>query len=74
MVASNNLKDVRAYVEKYSLHHITAGDILCEALMVGIITENDGNEIWSEMLRRKRMLPAKTFTEYLEMDHMLSKV
>lgn len=31
-IASNNLKDVSAYVEKYGLEHITTGDILMNAL------------------------------------------
>ena len=30
-LASNNLRDVRTYVEKYDISHITTGDILIEA-------------------------------------------
>ena len=65
ILASNNMRDVRAYVEKYKIPHITAGDILCEAMDAGIISEADGNAIWSDMLRRRRKLPAETFSDYL---------
>lgn len=37
-LASNNLRDVLSYVEKYDISHITTGDILIEAMDAGIIT------------------------------------
>ena len=64
-LASNNLRDVGRYVEKYKISHVTTGDILIEALDAGIITETDGNTIWAEMIRKRRMLPTDTFSEYL---------
>ena len=70
-LASNNLRDVRAYVEKYSLRHITTGDILREALEADLITIAEGDVLWAEMIQKRRMLPAATFTEYLEGGHSL---
>ncbi len=64
-LASNNLRDIRPYVEKYRISHITTGDILIEAMNAGIITKADGNTIWSDMIRKRRMLPTTTFSEYL---------
>jgi len=64
-LASNNLRDIRSYVEKYEIAHITTGDILIEAMEAGIITEADGNTIWSDMIRKRRMLPTATFSDYL---------
>lgn len=64
-LASNNLRDIRPYVEKYELSHITTGDILIEAMYAGIITEAEGNTIWSDMIRKRRMLPTTSFSEYL---------
>ena len=64
-LASNNLRDIRPYVEKYSIPHITTGDILMKAMDAGIITEAEGNTIWAGMIRKRRMLPAETFTEYM---------
>lgn len=66
IVASNNLKDVKEYVTSYGLDHLTTGDILVEALEKGIITESQGNTIWSDMLEKRRKLPTNTFTEFLK--------
>lgn len=66
ILASNNLRDIRAYVEKYTIAHITTGDILIEAMNAGFLTEAEGNTIWTEMIQRKRILPAKTFSDYLK--------
>lgn len=64
-LASNNLRDIRPYVEKYEISHITTGDILIEAMEAGIITEAEGNTIWSSMIQKRRMLPTATFSDYL---------
>ena len=64
-LASNNLRDVLSYVEKYDISHITTGDILIEAMDAGIISEAEGNTIWSDMIRKRRLLPTATFSEYL---------
>ena len=65
-LASNNLRDISSYVEKYGLKHITTGDILIKAMNSGIISETDCNDIWANMLRKKRMLPTATFTDYIK--------
>jgi len=64
-LASNNLRDILPYVEKYKIAHITTGDILIEAMAAGIITEKEGNTIWADMIRKRRKLPTTTFSEYL---------
>ncbi len=68
-LASNNLRDILPYVEKYEISHITTRDILIEAMDAGIITETEGNTIWSDMIRKRRMLPTATFSEYLTNYH-----
>lgn len=65
ILASNNYKDIAPYIKKYSLKHIDTGQILVEALKQGLITEEEGNEIWEKMLLRKRKLPSSTFSKYL---------
>ena len=65
ILASNNLRDILPYVKKYAIPHITTGDILTLAMDVGIITEAEGNAVWTDMLRKRRMLPAATFSAYL---------
>ena len=65
ILASNNMKDIQGYVQKYKLEHITTGSILCNALKQGYITEEEGNNIWTNMLAKRRLLPCNSFTEYL---------
>lgn len=68
ILASNNYKDIGAYIEKYNLKHIDTGQILLEALEKGLITETDANSIWNQMLAKKRRLPTATFSEYIHSD------
>lgn len=42
---------------------------MVETLKRGLITEGDGNIIWSKMLAKKRKLPENTFSEYLVNQH-----
>ena len=55
------------YIDKYKLEYITSGDILVDALSKGYIDEVKGNEIWKNMIGKRRMLPTDTFTDYLNM-------
>ena len=66
ILASNNLKDISKYVDKYHLEHITTGGILVAALNKGFIDEQTGNIIWAKMIDKRRMLPTATFTDYLK--------
>ena len=65
IVASNNLSDISSYITEYGLEHMTTGDILTEAYHKGLITETEGNTIWSQMLAKRRRLGAGSFTDYL---------
>lgn len=66
IVASNNLRDIAAYIEEYQLEHITTGDIMVEAYEKGYITEDQGNSMWKEMLQKGRKIGARSFSEYLK--------
>ena len=66
VIASNNTRDIYYYVEKYNLNTVSTGDILVEAYKRNLITEEEGNQIWKNMINHHRWLPTKTFTEYLE--------
>jgi predicted nucleic acid-binding protein len=67
IVASNNMKDIKRYIEKLKLNHIATGDILVEAMIKGLIDENTGNQIWDNMLSKQRLLPAATFSDFLKL-------
>ena len=64
VLASNNYADIVPYIKKYNLKHVDTGHILLEAFEKGIITEQDGNDIWQKMLDKNRKLPSASFTEY----------
>lgn len=66
ILASNNYKDIAPYIKNYGLRHIDTGKILVEALKRKLITEAEGDRIWKRMLDKRRMLPTKTFSEYLK--------
>lgn len=66
ILASNNLKDISKYIQRHHLQHVTTGDILVAALKAGYIDENDGNQIWSNMISRRRLLPTRSFSDYLK--------
>ena len=68
ILASNNLKDISVYVSEYNLSHKTTGEILKNALQRGLITETVGNQLWQEMLRKRRKLGYASFSDYL-LDH-----
>jgi len=65
ILGSNNLRDILPYIRLYNLPHRTSADIMVEALEHHLITEGQGNAIWTEMLNRNRKLPTQTFTQFL---------
>jgi len=65
IVGSNNLRDIRPYIELYNLPIKTTADILLEAYQYNMISEKVGNGIWQDMIKRQRYLPTTTFSDYL---------
>ena len=65
ILGSNNMRDIRPYIDLYKLKHITTGDIMINALTKGLISEGQGNTIWTDMISRQRMLPTLSFSDYL---------
>lgn len=65
IVASNNLRDVAAYIKEWRLELKTTGDIMLDAFNRGMINEQEGNDIWYRMIKRKRKLGADSFSVFL---------
>ena len=65
IIASNNTKDIIDAINKFNIKRIKTGDILVKALNEGIITEDEGNKIWNDMLAKNRYLTANSFSDYL---------
>ena len=55
-----------SFIDKYNLKHIDTGRILIEGLEKALITEEQGNTVWEQMLNKNRMLPEKSFSDYLK--------
>lgn len=66
IIASNNLRDIKEYVIEFGIEHITTGDIMVDAYMSGLITEDEGDVIWAKMLQKRRKLGADSFSTYLQ--------
>lgn len=66
IIASNNLRDIDFYVKEYNLKHKTTGDIMVDAVSLGIITDEQANKLWDAMIRKRRKLGADTFSSYLK--------
>lgn len=78
VIASNNLRDVKDYVEDYDLNLITTAFILAIAYENHLKTKEELDKIWKDMINngRKRSLPrnVNSFTQYydeLYLDDML---
>lgn len=61
-LASNNLRDILSYVEKNKLPYICTEHILCFSYEKSYISIKEGNQIWDNMKRYKR-LPNCDFEE-----------
>ena len=70
IVASNNLKDISNYVLEFGLRHITTGDILHEALKRNIISLEQGERLWGNMLSKRRKLGFSSFAAFLQTKRM----
>ena len=66
IVASNNLSDVREYVESLGIELITSSMILSEAVEKDIVSENTANELWKGMINEGIDLPKNSFKEYYD--------
>lgn len=65
MLASNNFRDIRYYVELYGLDHISTPDIMYKAFSDGLLSITEADSIWTQMVAKRRKLPFSTFSEYL---------
>lgn len=63
ILASNNLKDVSAYVSEYQLEHMTTLDIMILAEERGIASELELESLWREMKRKHILLPSGSYVE-----------
>lgn len=67
ILASSNVKDIKAYCEEHSITYITTMDILLEAFKKKTISEADCNEFINQVKSRGSKLPVDTIDEFVIM-------
>ena len=65
ILGSNNLSDVKAFCIQNNKCLLTTADVMYQAFKAGLIGLDEANRIWSEMISKKRKLPASSFSNYL---------
>lgn len=66
VLVSNNLKDVMQYVESKHIPLLTTGMIIHKAVGDGVITEEEAEKHWANMILHRCKLGAQTYKEYVE--------
>lgn len=67
IIASSNLKDIKAYCEKYHITYLSTMDILLEAVDSGTISEVECDGIIQTIKAKNSKLPVDTIAEYRRM-------
>lgn len=65
ILASNNLSDVKAFCIQNNKSLLTTADIMHKAHKAGLISLDEADRIWGDMISKKRKLPAASFSEYI---------
>ena len=64
-MASNNLADVKTFCEASHKYLLTTAEVLHQAYDNGAIGLEEADKIWSDMISKRRKLPAVSFSDYL---------
>ena len=64
IIASSNLKDIKAYCERHSIPYITTMDFLCEALKNGQLSLKACNVFIDRVLKAGSKLPVKRMEDH----------
>jgi len=65
ILASNNFRDVSHYVNHYGLNHISTLDIIHRVVNESVLTIQQADVIWTQMIAKRRKLPFSTYSDYL---------
>jgi hypothetical protein len=65
ILGSNNLSDVKAFCIQNNKRLLTTADVIYQAYETSLVGLQEGDKIWSDMISKKRKLPALSFSEYM---------
>jgi len=64
VLASSNLKDIKAYCEEHKIEYMTTMDILCYAMGIGKMTLDNCNEFLQRTKNAGQKLPVSRIEDY----------
>lgn len=65
ILGSNNLSDVKAFCVQNKKGLLTTADVMHQAYESGLIGLVEADKIWSDMISKRRKLPASSFSGYI---------
>ena len=66
ILASNNFRDIKYFVDKYKMPLLTSAYMISIAFDKGFISEEKAEDIWNQMWNKKVTLPEPNFRKYYE--------
>ena len=65
ILGSNNLSDVKLFCIQNNKRLLTTADVMYQAYEKSLISLEEADKIWTDMLSKRRKLPALSFSEYM---------
>jgi len=65
ILGSNNLADVKAFCIQNKKRLLTTADVIYQAYEASHLSLDEADQVWADMLSKRRKLPASSFSEYV---------
>jgi len=65
ILGSNNLSDVKAFCIQNKKRFLTTADVMYQAYETNLVGLEEADKVWSDMISKRRKLPALSFSEYM---------
>ena len=65
ILGSNNLSDVKEFCIQNKKRLLTTADVMYQAYETNLVGLEEADKIWSDMISKRRKLPASSFSEYM---------
>ena len=65
ILGSNNLSDVKEFCIQNKKRLLTTADVMYQAYETNLVGLEEADKIWSDMISKRRNLPALSFSEYM---------
>jgi hypothetical protein len=65
ILGSNNLSDVKVFCIQNKKRLLTTADVMYQTYETSLVGLEEADKIWSDMISKRRKLPALSFSEYM---------